>query len=174
MSAHAHSSSARGADTPRPGGKGEHPTPNAAGVIDSALAQAQPPAQAASARSYDWQDFARFYASRPGAGIALMHLQHGMEADWQPGKVLVRLRSSLAATQMRAHLPELEKALAEYCEGAPVQLILVDPPPQRSEQELIEEFSRDPELGPCLRILGARITHCTPIGNQAHSRQARS
>lgn len=157
-------------------GSPQDSAPDPVSIEDSALLHKrdQHAPESSGSRTHDWESFVRFYASRPQSAISPIHLQHGMEVEWQPGQVLMRLRSAPAAARVRAHLQELEKALAEYCDGATMRVILLDPPPRRSEQELIEEFSRDPELGPCLKILGATITHCTPLGDQGLSRQARS
>ena len=82
--------------------------------------------------------------------------------DWREDRLRLTPKAQTLLHQLEKQRHTLEAALAAFGAGAP-RLELIAPRPPRGEAELIEEFSKKPELQPCLEVLQASIIHCTEI-----------
>lgn len=146
------------ADEPAPQ---EDPSHLAAGRIDEHL-----PASsiAAPERQPDWQEFCEFCAAEQAAGrpAPAQHLLRASRADWQGEHLRLTPRAETLLHQLEKQRGALETALKAFGLREP-QLELIAPRPARSEPDLIAEFSKKPELQPCLEVLKASIEHCTEI-----------
>lgn len=137
-----------------------------------ALADASPAADAKthagqSARpgfQRDWQAFCEFCAAEQAAGrpAPQPHLLRGLSVDWLEDRLRLTPKAQTLLHQLEKQRHALETTLAAFGAGAP-RLEFVAPRPPRGEAELIEEFSKKPELQPCLEVLQASIVHCTEI-----------
>lgn len=112
----------------------------------------------------DWQAFCEFCAAEQAAGRAAPppHLLRGLGVDWRKDALRLTPKAQTLLHQLEKQRAVLEAALAAFGAGAP-RLELIVPRPPRGEAELIEEFSKKPELQPCLEVLKASIAHCTEI-----------
>lgn len=86
----------------------------------------------------------------------------GLGVDWQRDVLRLTPKAQTLLHQLEKQRAVLEAALATFGAGVP-RLELIVPRPPRGEAELIEEFSKKPELQPCLEVLKASIAHCTEI-----------
>ncbi len=123
-----------------------------------------PPGAAAPGFQPDWQAFCEFCAAEQAAGrpAPAQHLLRALRADWQGERLRLTPRAETLLHQLEKQRGALETALRAYGLREP-QLELLAPRPTRSEPELIAEFSKKPELQPCLEVLKASIEHCTEI-----------
>ncbi|WP_165174536.1 DNA polymerase III subunit gamma/tau [Desulfovibrio sp. ZJ369] len=123
-----------------------------------------PPGVAAPGFQPDWQAFCEFCAAEQAAGrpAPAQHLLRAARADWQGERLRLTPRAETLLHQLEKQRGALEAALRAYGLREP-QLELLAPRPTRSEPELIAEFSKKPELQPCLEVLKASIEHCTEI-----------
>lgn len=112
----------------------------------------------------DWQAFCEFCAAEQAAGRPAPppHLLRGLGVDWQRDVLRLTPKAQTLLHQLEKQRAVLEAALAAFGAGVP-RLELIVPRPPRGEAELIEEFSKKPELQPCLEVLKASIAHCTEI-----------
>ena len=112
----------------------------------------------------DWQAFCEFCAVEQAAGRPAPppHLLRGLGVDWQRDVLRLTPKAQTLLHQLEKQRAVLEAALAAFGAGVP-RLKLIVPRPPRGEAELIEEFSKKPELQPCLEVLKASIAHCTEI-----------
>ncbi|WP_417291891.1 DNA polymerase III subunit gamma/tau [Desulfovibrio porci] len=112
----------------------------------------------------DWQAFCEFCAAEQAAGrpAPQPHLLRGLGVDWREDRLRLTPKAQTLLHQLEKQRDTLEAALAAFGVGAP-RLELIAPRPPRGEAELIEEFSKKPELQPCLEVLQASIIHCTEI-----------
>ena len=112
----------------------------------------------------DWQAFCEFCAAEQAAGRPAPppHLLRGLGVDWQRDVLRLTPKAQTLLHQLEKQRAVLEAALATFGAGVP-RLELIVPRPPRGEAELIEEFSKKPELQPCLEVLKASIAHCTEI-----------
>lgn len=139
--------------------------PEAAAAVPETAASGKAPGPAAPAPNFqpDWTSFCAFCAAEQAAGRPAppAHALHGLEVDWQPGALRLRVPARALLHQLEKHRPALESALAAYCGGAAPALDIVAPRARRSQGELLAEFSQRPELQPCFELLGAQLDHCT-------------
>ena len=110
----------------------------------------------------DWAAFCAFCAAEQKAGRLNLPLNvlRGVEAEWKPDVLLIKASSNEQQRQLEKQRQPLQTALSAYGGGQAPTLELVASGPRRNEQELIREFSRRPELQPCIELLGAKITGC--------------
>ncbi|WP_304392100.1 hypothetical protein [uncultured Desulfovibrio sp.] len=88
----------------------------------------------------------------------------GLEVEWRPEGLRLHAPARELVHQLEKHRAALEAALAAYCGGRAPALDIVAPRPRRSQNELMAEFSRRPELQPCFELLGASLAHCSERG----------
>lgn len=112
----------------------------------------------------DWRTFCEFCAAEQAAGRPAPppHLLRGLGVDWQKDVLRLTPKAQTLLHQLEKQRAVLEASLAAFGAGVP-RLELIVPRPPRGEAELIEEFSKKPELQPCLEVLKASIAHCTEI-----------
>lgn len=112
----------------------------------------------------DWRAFCEFCAAEQAAGRPAPppHLLRGLGVDWQKDVLRLTPKAQTLLHQLEKQRAVLEASLAGFGAGVP-RLELIVPRPPRGEAELIEEFSKKPELQPCLEVLKASIAHCTEI-----------
>lgn len=129
---------------------------------NEAKAEAARPARPGLQR--DWQAFCEFCAVEQAAGrpAPQPHLLRGLDVDWQEDRLRLTPKAQTLLHQLEKQRDTLETTLAAFGAGAP-RLEFIAPRPPRGEAELIEEFSKKPELQPCLEVLQASIVHCTEI-----------
>ncbi|MGE9986051.1 DNA polymerase III subunit gamma/tau [Desulfovibrio sp. SGI.169] len=139
-------------------------TPAATGPNPTPGAKAEAGQAARPGFQRDWQAFCEFCAAEQSAGrpAPQPHLLRGLGVDWQERRLRLTPKAQTLLHQMEKQRGALEAALAAFGAGAP-RLEFIAPRPPRGEAELIEEFSRKPELQPCLEVLQASIVHCTEI-----------
>ncbi|WP_407712781.1 DNA polymerase III subunit gamma/tau [Desulfovibrio porci] len=140
--------------------------PAVTGTSPEAATDAEADAGQAARPSFqrDWQAFCEFCAAEQAAGrpAPQPHLLRGLGVDWQEDRLRLTPKAQTLLHQLEKQRDTLEAALAAFGVGAP-RLELIAPRPPRGEAELIEEFSKKPELQPCLEVLQASIIHCTEI-----------
>lgn len=114
----------------------------------------------------DWASFCAFCASEHEAGRQAppLHALRGLDVEWRPEGLLLHAPARELVHQLEKHRAALEAALAAYCGGLAPALDIVAPRPRRSQNELMAEFSRRPELQPCFELLGASLAHCSERG----------
>lgn len=114
----------------------------------------------------DWASFCAFCASEHEAGRQAppLHALRGLDVEWRPEGLRLHAPARELVHQLEKHRAALEAALAAYCGGQAPPLDIVAPRPRRSQNELMAEFSRRPELQPCFELLGASLTHCSERG----------
>ena len=74
-------------------------------------------------------------------------------------------KAEMQVHQLERQREDLLAALEAYGAGRPA-LDILPPRPYRPEAELIEEFSRRPELQDCLEVLNARVKGCRPADDE--------
>ena len=140
--------------------------PAVTGTSPEAATDAEADAGQAARPSFqrDWQAFCEFCAAEQAAGrpAPQPHLLRGLGVDWREDRLRLTPKAQTLLHQLEKQRDTLEAALAAFGVGAP-RLELIAPRPPRGEAELIEEFSKKPELQPCLEVLQASIIHCTEI-----------
>ncbi|MDR1776804.1 MAG: DNA polymerase III subunit gamma/tau [Desulfovibrio sp.] len=115
----------------------------------------------------DWTGFCAFCAAEREAGRSAPHasLLASLDVEWKdaPPGLTVRPNGATVGEQLERQRPVFGAALKAYCaaNGTDVPPIdLLTAPAARTESEMALEFSRRPELAPCLEVLGARIDGC--------------
>ncbi len=148
----------------------QEPDPAPAAASKSAVPPAVTDAEADAGQTAhpgfqrDWQAFCKFCAAEHAAGrpAPQPHLLRGLGVDWREDQLCLTPKAQTLLHQLEKQRDTLEAALAAFGAGA-ARLELIDPRPPRGKAELIEEFSKKPELQPCLEVLQASIIHCTEI-----------
>lgn len=123
-------------------------------------------AKAATAREkFVWDDFVKFFLAenKYGPRIPAVHLLRAVDASLADNRLVLMAKSVTAAEGLAGREADFGRALADFCGIDSPEVKIVAPAARPSESELIEQFSRRPELGPCLEILGATITHCKAV-----------
>ena len=114
--------------------------------------------------AFQWKDFARFFlAGAYGPAIPATHLLRSIDASVASSVLEIRPASLTAQECLEGREADLRKALADFCGRTDLDVRIIPMPPAMNEAELIKHFSERPELGSCLEILGAKITHCKPV-----------
>lgn len=120
----------------------------------------------------DWASFYSFCASEQEAGRPTppLHILRGLDVEWRPENLRLHAPAREQFHQLEKYRPALESALAGYCGDKAPSLDIVAPRPQRTQSELVEEFSKRPELQPCFELLGASLAHCAEVGSPKGAR----
>ncbi|MBE6440845.1 MAG: DNA polymerase III subunit gamma/tau [Desulfovibrio desulfuricans] len=115
----------------------------------------------------DWAAFCDFCAARQEAGqhVPPAHLLRGVPANWTDDGLRLKPKAEMQVHQLERQREDLLAALEAYGAGRPA-LDILPPRPYRPEAELIEEFSRRPELQDCLEVLNARVKGCRPADDE--------
>lgn len=135
---------------PRPSGEG--------GSDQKAALPAPPPA---GPRPRNWEDFCAFCAEAGGRGgeVPSQHVLRQLSASWDGARLTLTPHGETLLHQAERQRPLIEKALAAYGAGD-TRIELASPRPTRTEAELLEECSRNPDVRECLSIFDGRIEHC--------------
>lgn len=93
------------------------------------------------------------------------HLLRGVPVSWTDDGLRLKPKAEMQVHQLERQREDLLAALEAYGAGRPA-LDILPPRPYRPEAELIEEFSRRPELQDCLEVLNARVKGCRPADDE--------
>ncbi len=148
------------APAPHPRPAPPSPAPETAPAAESSGDDEVPP-PAASAVARDWSAFCSFCAQmqEQGEEAPSPRMLRQLGAQWDEERLLLTPRGETLLHQAERQRGLLEKALASYGVGG-TRIELAQPRPVRTEAELIEEYSRKPELQECLSIFDGRIDKC--------------
>lgn len=84
----------------------------------------------------------------------------GLKGIWQDNRLTLYPATQSVWDRLQKNRRLLNDALELYCQGNAPELVIIQPNPVKSEQELIQEYDNSPEIKLCKEILGARISHC--------------
>ena len=88
-----------------------------------------------------------------------------VDAAWNEDALRLSPKAETQAQQLERDRDCLMEALAAY--GAkPASVEIAPPRPYRPEADLIDEYSRRPELRHCLEVLKASLKGCRPIDQE--------
>lgn len=137
-----------------------------AGAAGNEISGAQPELREHSSGTAprDWSAFCDFCATwqESGHSVPRAHLLRSVTAQWDNDGLRLTPKAETQLHQLERQREDLMAALAAYGAGQPL-LDIVPPRPYRPEAELVEEFSRRPELRHCLEVLNARVKGCRPV-----------
>lgn len=138
----------------------------------SGITAAPAPAQYQKAAiAEDWKAFCEFCTADPdlnSAGLPLAALRL-LDCVWADGKVVLRANQVSQWQQVQAKWQILEDALKKYCGGQLPEISFSEPPPAKSQQEMLGECENKPEIQLCREILGATITECVEKKGTRHA-----
>lgn len=127
------------------------------------------PQRTVTAFTADWQTFCKFCADEDKEGrlAPQQHILHGLDVEWQKDCLRLTPKAESLLPLLEKQLPALKSMLSAFGAGH-LQVEIVQPTPQRSKNQLLDDLKQDPRLQGCIDILGAVVTDCGNLPTSRH------
>lgn len=112
----------------------------------------------------DWAAFCDFCEERRQAGQSdILHVRQlrNTPVEWTEEELRLMPADGFAFEQMERQRGGILSALNTYGAGV-LRLTIVQPPPRRTQSQMMEELDRRPELEMLREVLGGRLMDCKP------------
>lgn len=108
----------------------------------------------------DWDMFRSYCLKIPAEDAPPSDILRLLKADWKDNRLVITPPGERFLEKLQQNRRIIEKALESYCQGELPEIVIENPPRIKTQEDMIEECSKKPEIKLCQTILGASIKEC--------------